>query len=584
MARDVEFNITASDRTGTALAAAERKFAATQDRIDQINKKHTKDRDEEWFKSAARIGRNLEEVFGKTAPKLVQTLAGQLATLGEASGPIGAGITAGLAVAAAAAAPAVGATISAAVIGGVAGGGVIGGVLLAVKDPRVQQAGKRLGAGLMASLQEDASGFIGPVLNSISKIEDRFIRLNGRIKNIFSGASGFLDPLVDGALNGVTLIILGVEKLVSRAGPVMDALGRSFEIIGAAIGEALDMVSQNSDDAASALEAVAHVIAGLIIVTAGIIRGLTKLYGVMRTIGAGAEEITNKFKKVDKATAGAVEGAKLQAASLDRLTFEQDKTAQSAEDAAATTDALTDAFKTVKAAADSLITSNRSLFRSETDVQAAFDDATESVKKNGRTLDANTASGRANRDALARVAESAQANYDAFVKLNGTGPASAHLAESLRAGFIKTAMQMGANRKAAEEYANKLLGIPSRRETQLTIQKAAALNAVKAVQTAVNALKGKSIHISVGVSYAQVGEAAIAIGKLLRMGSSASGSFDFARTGEGAGSFRTGGPTPVSVSNNVRVDLDGTPFYAMSVQASRDGDRRSAWRAHAGRR
>jgi hypothetical protein len=52
----------------------------------------------------------------------------------------------------------------------------------------------------------------------------------------------------------------------------------------------------------------------------------------------------------------------------------------------------------------------------------------------------------------------------------------------------------------------------------------------------------------------------------------------------GSGLARTGGPTPVNVANNVTVTLDGTPFYAMTVQAAQARSSRDAWRQRTGRR
>ena len=52
----------------------------------------------------------------------------------------------------------------------------------------------------------------------------------------------------------------------------------------------------------------------------------------------------------------------------------------------------------------------------------------------------------------------------------------------------------------------------------------------------------------------------------------------------GSGVSRTGGPTPVNVSNNVGVYLDGQPFYAMTVRAVQDRSDRDAWRRKVGHR
>lgn len=563
------------------LNEAQRRYVEYQKRIDDINKEHQGKREKDFEERTAKLGRTLENVFGVAAPKAAAKLASAFTTLGEASGPIGVGVTAGLIGAAALAAPVIGATLSAAVVGGVAAGGIVGGVLLAVRDPRIQAAGKRLGRGLLSSLEADAAPFIGPVLKQIDKVEDRFLKMNGRIKNIFANSAGFLDPLVDGALNGIDAIVRGIDVLVSRAGPVVESLGRNFELVGIAIGDALELLSENGDDAASALDQVFAVLVGAVTATAEIIHLLTELYGIMRRIAIGAETVTQAFTSVRDATDGAVAGVVGQIDANNQLQFSQDATAKATADLQASEDALAGAFRSVIEVAQQLINNNRALFDSEGDVQAAFDQATESVKKNGKTLDANTEKGRANRDALSNVAKQAQANYDAFVKLNGTGPASAALADSLRAGFIKTAKSMGASEQQAQDYANKLLGIPSKRETQVVLQKQAAINAVNAVKTAISGLRGKDIHINVGVSYAQVGAAAAAIGRLLARGASDS---TFGLAAATSDVRRTGGPSSFNINNNVQVSLDGKPFREVTAVVVDANNRRERWRNRVGAR
>lgn len=58
----------------------------------------------------------------------------------------------------------------------------------------------------------------------------------------------------------------------------------------------------------------------------------------------------------------------------------------------------------------------------------------------------------------------------------------------------------------------------------------------------------------------------------------------FATADPGAGTSRTGGPATVDVQSNVNVSLDGAPFYAVAVTATRQSERRQAWRLQVGTR
>lgn len=98
---------------------------------------------------------------------------------------------------------------------------------------------------------------------------------------------------------------------------------------------------------------------------------------------------------------------------------------------------------------------------SQIGVQAAIDDATESAKENGKTLDINTEKGRANRTALNDLAKAANAQTDAMLEAGESNVKVAATAETSRAQFVKVAMQMGLNRKEAQALAQKLIDIPN---------------------------------------------------------------------------------------------------------------------------
>lgn len=208
------------------------------------------------------------------AKKLGSTLS---SVVGDAIENVKAGPV--LAAGIAASAPLIGATISAAVIGAAGVGGVIGGVLLASKDPRVKAAGTELGKSLLGQLEKDAEPFVAPVLKAIDKVEAGFTAMNSRISHIFQGSSGFLGPLVDGALKGVDGILRGIDSLVTKGKPVIDQLGKSFGQLGQATGDALEVISGDSKDAATALQDLTDTISVVIEGTGYLVRGLTELYG-----------------------------------------------------------------------------------------------------------------------------------------------------------------------------------------------------------------------------------------------------------------------------------------------------------------
>jgi hypothetical protein len=91
---------------------------------------------------------------------------------------------------------------------------------------------------------------------------------------------------------------------------------------------------------------------------------------------------------------------------------------------------------------------------------AAIDDATASLLENGKTLDKNTDAGRANRDALAEVAETTLDQVEAMKTQGATMEEIQGVIATQREEFIQLAIKMGMSRDAAILLADRLKLIP----------------------------------------------------------------------------------------------------------------------------
>jgi TP901 family phage tail tape measure protein len=132
--------------------------------------------------------------------------------------------------------------------------------------------------------------------------------------------------------------------------------------------------------------------------------------------------------------------------------------------------------------------------------QQAIDDASQSAKEHGRTLDITTEKGRQNRAALNDIAEAANDQTDALLR-SGKGYGSAKSnAESARKTFIQVATQMTGNKKTAEALARELIDIPKNVNTNVKNNADAAKS--KATDYRKNGLEKlpKSKNTSVGVT------------------------------------------------------------------------------------
>ncbi|WP_433304220.1 hypothetical protein ACQP2F_14300 [Actinoplanes sp. CA-030573] len=123
----------------------------------------------------------------------------------------------------------------------------------------------------------------------------RFGFMNSRIGHIFATSSGFLEPLVGGALNGIDGILGGVDSLVTKGRTVIVAFGHSFDILGHSVGDAHDTISGGSGNAASALENTARVMGALIEATGILVRGLTDLYGWISFVPGKISDVSTSF-------------------------------------------------------------------------------------------------------------------------------------------------------------------------------------------------------------------------------------------------------------------------------------------------
>lgn len=562
MARDVEFSVAASDKTGPALASVERGFAATAKRLE-------KQQDD-------LAGSRLIQAIARSSPQVAAQLTKAFSTAASAGPAL---LAAGLAVGA----PAIGAVLSAAVIGGAGIGGVIGGVLLAAKDPRVAAAGSQLSKNMLGKLEQDAAPFVEPVLTAIGTIDRRFDQMRGHIQSIFKDSANFVAPLTEGALGGIDGVLRGFDSLVAHAGPVINELGHDMTAVGQSVGDAMDTIAGGSTEAADALGDLTTVITFSVQSAGGLVRALTEVYGAMKYVSPIGDGLIDLLGKIT----GGSDDASKSTTDLARASELAAQAAQADADATARTNQyLADSQKlmaqTAQAARD-LTTANQGLYGAETSLGDATDRVTKARKENGRTLDQNTVKGRANREALLGQATAAQRVYEGFVRVNGEGPRSAALAESLRAGFIRSARSFGLSADQAQNLANKILGIPRKHDTKINADPSDAIAASKAAKDHINSVHSRTVSIDVIVNDARLRSVE---NRLNRMGGSMYGAAGpaWAANDPSSGTARTGGPQQVNVSSAFQVMLDGQPFREITIREVAAANRRRDYRQKVGKR
>lgn len=381
-----------------------------------------------------------------------------------------------------------------------------------------QQASARAGggfAGLAAGVGTFTRG-MGPAGGAM-----------GLLKSSASGLLGLLGGPWGLALTGATLAVTSWMQAQANARQAADALRRTLdEQTGAFTENSRKLLQENffkdfaAEDYARVQDSLAKVRAGIGDLLAAYEQGgdaVTQFNARfdewrksaealdLQAQGVDIQALGNSFasarrdtdaatqafkvqseetKRLDSATRDAVPGQEAMAAGID-------ETKNAAAEARKTLDEMVQAM--LKASGRAL--STRDAARG---FQESIDDVTASIKENGKTLNINTAEGRANQAALDDVARSALDLADSIYAETGSEEKMrASLAHS-REVLIKQAEKFGLTRAQAEAYADSVLKIPAAKATKITLNAEQALTQLERVQTYFANIKDKKVTLTVG--------------------------------------------------------------------------------------
>jgi hypothetical protein len=146
---------------------------------------------------------------------------------------------------------------------------------------------------------------------------------------------------------------------------------------------------------------------------------------------------------------------------------------------------------------------NRDADKANIQYQQNLDQATQSIKDNGRTLDETTEKGRANASALDDVATSGLNLIAAQAKQGASEQTLQSNMETTRQSFINVAEQMGLNQTDAENLATQYGLVPDDVMTTFSTSGLGdAISQVNQLQTAIDLLTSGKHEISIGGSAA----------------------------------------------------------------------------------
>jgi len=137
---------------------------------------------------------------------------------------------------------------------------------------------------------------------------------------------------------------------------------------------------------------------------------------------------------------------------------------------------------------------HRSAYDAETKFEAAIDNATKSIKDNGRTLDVHTEKGRANRDALSQLAAATEESAAKARENNASWSTIAGIFDKGRKSIYDNALAITHNRKEAQKLTTTLLNMPKSMSLKMRTE-----DAVSGLNNVISALKktpnSKSIKV-----------------------------------------------------------------------------------------
>lgn len=187
------------------------------------------------------------------------------------------------------------------------------------------------------------------------------------------------------------------------------------------------------------------------------------------------------------------------------------------------------------------------------DFEAAIDDATSSVRENGKTLDLGSAKGRANNEVLTRLAGAARDQSSATLEMTGSSDKATKALERGRQKFIEIAQKMGASKAEAKRLADEFGLMPG--------QVQSAENSIKSFgKNANSSLKGiNNRNVNVGV-YIKANERLSGLNGY----NTGSGRADGGLVRRDMGGIIPGPYIGPRADNVLGVDAYGTPFVRVN--------------------
>lgn len=513
-----------------------------------------------------------EGFFGKVVKLARESglIAGEVAVegIGDAfkalPGPLKVAMVGALAGAAAFAAPIIAGAIGGSVLAGIGTAGIVGGLVLAAKDPRVVQEYQGLGQRIGLKLKDASLPFVAELLAGSGKLEQAFDRQQPRIQRIAAVLATAVGPVLTDIVRAVDNIMPSIERGARTAVPIIKSIFSYVPGIASAIGRLFDAFSAGGPGAAAALGLILLQLQGLINLLAFGARmsaPFLNFFAQLVTLGGLVHQTGGEVSQLSTIVKDSGAGAGGTALSYEQLSGSLRNTANAARQ-------LNENF-------DRLFQEQMGVDQANLAVKQGMISLTESIKENGRTLDTNTQKGINNVQVIQQQIANLNAKREADIAAgNGTVEASqranaAYLSQL--EGLRKTLYSLGLNKAQVDSLIDAYARLAQPQTKTFT-------TVYRTVGTPPGYSDEKTGHSRTGANdYGGVS------GWAPHLASFAARDRAAFAAGTASNAPRTP-PMEVHAETNVTVELDGTPFRAMTVRTTRAAEKRQAYRGKVGKR
>jgi hypothetical protein len=335
----------------------------------------------------------------------------------------------------------------------------------------VQQRAKALGELISEGLAADAAPMTEPVLDALDQVAAHFSALRPTLRDIFSDAAGYVPILTRAVATSATSLVEDLAAIVDNAEPVVEVFAEHLPKATAVVGDALRSMSEDSENAAAALDATLTLVEGTIKTTGttvGILNDLLPVTSWSFIAAARAIDDTGEAANNTVNPLGEVRSA------LGATADEIDALVRATNEWFA---AMMGVDEATIAAKDGMVSLKEELVDGK------------------RTLDISTAAGRENASAVLDQVDRINRLREARVRHGmSLDEANAKYAKDIE-GLRRTMLHLGFTRAEVDRLIGKYRQVPNKIETRVSADVRDATGKLSGFLKKINTIDGRTVTV-----------------------------------------------------------------------------------------